>query len=88
MSTYELMAGDPYATARVKTNTKKGVSTMKKAKESNIPQVTNINDLNTSKIIWHIVTRHKFFIAVAYGVFITVMYIMRGLPIALSNLHR
>lgn len=88
MSAYELMAGDPYAgPAKVKHNKKKGEDTMKKAKESNIPRVTNINDLSTSKIIWHVVARHKFFIAVLYGAIITIMYIMRGLPIAIANLR-
>ena len=89
MSTaYQLMAGDAYAGPdKVKTNKKKGADTMKKTKESNIPKVTNINDLSSTKILWHLVTRHKFFIAVLYGVTITALYIMRGLPIALNNMR-
>ncbi len=88
MSAYELMAGDPYATpARVKTNKKKGADTMKKAKGSNIPRVTNINDLSTAKIIWHVVTRHKFLLAVTYGAIITALYIMQGLPVAINNIR-
>lgn len=87
MSAYELMAGDPYAPAIAKHNKKKGADTMKKAKESNIPRVTNINDLSTGKIIMHVVLRHKFLIAVTYGAIITALYIMQGLPIAVANLR-
>lgn len=88
MSEYQLMAGDPYGdTAKVKTNkTKKGAKTMKRANNGNVPRVTNINDLSTSTIIWHLVRKHKFTIAVLYGVVMTTLYIVKFLPPAINSI--
>ena len=79
MSDYLLLDTDPKQVNRVK-----GVKTMSK---NNVPKVTNINDMRTSSILWFVTKKHKFEIAVLWGVVITTLYLVQFLPTAINNVR-
>ena len=44
-----------------------------------------LSQVSFGQIVWYEVRKHKFMLAVLYGILITSMYIMNGLPIAIHN---
>lgn len=85
MSKFNLLAGDPYAPASAKTNkTKKGHSKVKKfnikAERSRV-----IDEMNTSRILWHIVHRHRVALLILALVLSWVFYLIQLAP-AISNI--
>ena len=61
---------NPYLRSNI--NKKKEVAQMRPKTEPK-----SINDMNTASIVWHLVCRHKFTIALVYSACITMAYVSR-----------
>lgn len=44
-----------------------------------------LGQVSFGQILWYEVRKHKFMLSVAYGLAITALYVVNGLPIAIHN---
>lgn len=55
-------------------------------KEVRREQEKDIHNLSTGRIVTHLIGRHKFILAIVYGVFITAAWAYQSLPSAVTAL--